>query len=550
MDPFFTTLIAVVIAFPVLAIVSFVMTLGNRERLKRLEFHLARIETNSARLLAGEAPAPAPLPPAPAPSEPLPAAAPEAKAEEGRLPRRNPRRRLLRRSCQNLQGPRQASKSASARNGSSGPAASRSRLAASSPRVRRSSRAGSDPAPASCSAHIVALVLIGAGEWTQAARDQDPDSPAFPRRIFRACSPRRAPAIAYADVDAAYVLYHFIGPGPRFHSAWAGRTRHARRCAPARACARGDGLIGAFVTPLIGSTETPNYLRALSLSRRGDGRRLRACARVAVALARDCRGGCERAVDLAGHRRVLPAATLKHVFHVAIGFVLSSLLIVSGFLFAPPVERGNRSILVSSGALGAYLFAAMLLVLATGHDSLALLLFCVLVVGTLCDCLAHRFELSPRRAHRRNLRRSDLLALGDRLRRRHARTAQRPGARQPVEARALSVRHAAHTRRFLRRPFPCVRQIFLCPGRRVAAHLGAVGWPRAAFAPIASSIPCPIIGSPASTVRFPSPARRFSSPALFALATEILTKRERAKRRDWHASGIFATGAVASLALA
>jgi len=66
MDPFFTALIIVVIAFPVLAIVSFVMTLGNRERLKRLEFHLARIEARLAGL-AGEAPAPAPAPPVPAP---------------------------------------------------------------------------------------------------------------------------------------------------------------------------------------------------------------------------------------------------------------------------------------------------------------------------------------------------------------------------------------------------------------------------------------------------------------------------------------------------
>ena len=47
---------------------------------------------------------------------------------------------------------------------------------------------------------------------------------------------------------------------------------------------------------------------------------------------------------------------------------MSALLIVSGFLFGPPAARGEID-LVSSGALGAYLFAAMLLVLATGHDT-------------------------------------------------------------------------------------------------------------------------------------------------------------------------------------
>ncbi len=38
---------------------------------------------------------------------------------------------------------------------------------------------------------------------------------------------------------------------------------------------------------------------------------------------------------------------------------------------------------MSSGALAAYLFASMLLVLATGHDTLALTLFVVLVAATM-----------------------------------------------------------------------------------------------------------------------------------------------------------------------
>ena len=61
--------------------------------------------------------------------------------------------------------------------------------------------------------------------------------------------------------------------------------------------------------------------------------------------------------------------------------MLAGLLIVSGFLFGPDAAPGEID-LVSSGTLAAYLFAAMLLVLATGHDTLALTLFVVLVAAT------------------------------------------------------------------------------------------------------------------------------------------------------------------------
>ncbi len=75
----FGLLIAVVIAIPVLAIVSIVLTLGTREHVKRLEFRLASLETRLAGTV-GEAPAPKPVS-APAP-EALRAEPPEARTEE------------------------------------------------------------------------------------------------------------------------------------------------------------------------------------------------------------------------------------------------------------------------------------------------------------------------------------------------------------------------------------------------------------------------------------------------------------------------------------
>src|SRR5262249_6199478 len=64
------------------------------------------------------------------------------------------------------------------------------------------------------------------------------------------------------------------------------------------------------------------------------------------------------------------------------GFTLGAFFIVSGFLFGPDSARGKIEF-VSSATLIVYLFAAMLLVLASGHDTLALILFVVLVTSTL-----------------------------------------------------------------------------------------------------------------------------------------------------------------------
>ena len=72
----------------------------------------------------------------------------------------------------------------------------------------------------------------------------------------------------------------------------------------------------------------------------------------------------------------------QHVFHVAAGFTFGAFFIVSGFLFGPDAARGKIEF-VSSATLIPYLFASMLLVLASGHDTLALILFVVLVTSTL-----------------------------------------------------------------------------------------------------------------------------------------------------------------------
>ncbi|MGZ3350563.1 MAG: DUF2339 domain-containing protein, partial [Xanthobacteraceae bacterium] len=69
-----------------------------------------------------------------------------------------------------------------------------------------------------------------------------------------------------------------------------------------------------------------------------------------------------------------------HVFHVVIGFALASALIVAGLWLGPDALPG-RVDGVSSAALGAYLIAATLLVLLSRHDPLALAAFAALAVA-------------------------------------------------------------------------------------------------------------------------------------------------------------------------
>lgn len=64
------------------------------------------------------------------------------------------------------------------------------------------------------------------------------------------------------------------------------------------------------------------------------------------------------------------------------GFVFTTLLVVCGFLFGPPAED-DRLEPVSSGSLAAYLFGAVLIVLASFHAEAAIVVFAILTAATL-----------------------------------------------------------------------------------------------------------------------------------------------------------------------
>jgi len=71
-----------------------------------------------------------------------------------------------------------------------------------------------------------------------------------------------------------------------------------------------------------------------------------------------------------------------HAFHVMSGFVLAALLVVCGFMFGPPADEGQIEP-ISSGSLAAYLLGATLIVRASFHADAAVIVFAILVAGTL-----------------------------------------------------------------------------------------------------------------------------------------------------------------------
>ncbi len=71
-----------------------------------------------------------------------------------------------------------------------------------------------------------------------------------------------------------------------------------------------------------------------------------------------------------------------HVFHVVVGFALAALIVVCGFMFGPDAA-GDEFEPISSASLAIYLLGAMLIVLASLHDGVALIAFAALVAGTL-----------------------------------------------------------------------------------------------------------------------------------------------------------------------
>lgn len=227
---------------------------------------------------------------------------------------------------------------------------------------------------------LFALALLAAGEWTR-RKEEISAIEALPIANIPAILTAAGTAVAFATVYAAYALYGFLAPASAFillGLVALGTLAAALLHGPALA---GLGIAGAFVTPILVSSNEPDfwalyiYLAIVTAAAFGLARirlwRWLAVTTIVFAL-----------LWTLPCLQCGPSMVAPHAFHVMAGFILAALLVVCGFMFGPPADEGQIEP-ISSGALAAYLFGATMIVLNSFHADAAMIVFALLVAGSL-----------------------------------------------------------------------------------------------------------------------------------------------------------------------
>src|SRR5579863_9578215 len=225
-----------------------------------------------------------------------------------------------------------------------------------------------------------ALALLAAGEWTR-RKESTSSIAVLPIANIPAVLTAAGTAVAFGTAYAAYALYDFLAPASAFillGLVALGTLAAALLHGPMLA---GLGIVAAFGTPLLVSSDDPNYW-ALYVY-------LAVVTAAAFGLAR-IRLWIWLAVTtiVLALLWILPVLTFAppdvgpFAFHALAGFALAALLVVCGFLFGPAADD-DRVEPVSSGAPAAYLFGAVLIVLASFHADSSVVVFAVLTAATL-----------------------------------------------------------------------------------------------------------------------------------------------------------------------
>src|SRR4051794_8936339 len=185
---------------------------------------------------------------------------------------------------------------------------------------------------------VFALALLGAGEWSR-RKESISNIAALPIANIPAILTAAGTAVAFATIYAAYALYGFLVPATAFvllGLVALGTLAAALLHGPALA---GLGVVGAFVTPILVSSDKPDYwalyiyLAIVTAASFGLARirlwRWLAVTTIAFAVLWIFPG-----LDCG------PSMIAPHAFHVIAGFILSAMLVVCGLMFGPDAERG------------------------------------------------------------------------------------------------------------------------------------------------------------------------------------------------------------------
>jgi uncharacterized membrane protein len=227
---------------------------------------------------------------------------------------------------------------------------------------------------------VLALVLVGLGELAR-RRELIAGLGEMPRAHIPSILTAAGTTVAYADVWAAYELYEFLSPAVAFLLLGLVALATLAAALVHGPALGGLGLVGAYVTPLLVSTQQPNYW-ALYVY-------LTVVTAAAYALARFrmwrwlaiTAAAFSVAWMFVGIGDPWNSSLPAHAFYALAGFALGAVFIVCGLFYGPPAEP-DRSEPLSSGVLAGYLLGAFMLVYATAHAPLALTTLFVLVAAT------------------------------------------------------------------------------------------------------------------------------------------------------------------------
>jgi uncharacterized membrane protein len=388
---------------------------------------------------------------------------------------------------------------------------------------------------------LFALALLAVGEVARRKESLSSIAP-LPIANIPAILTAAGTAVAFATVYAAYALYGFLAPPVAFVMLGAvalGTLAAALLHGPALA---GLGVVGAFVTPVLVSSDKPDYwalyiyiaivtAAAFALARIRLWRWLAVTTIVFSAL--------WMAVGIENTATFAP-----HAFHMIAGFALAAVMVVAGFMFGPTAEPG-RIERVSSFSLDVFLAGSMVLVLTNNHADAAMIVFSLLVAATFV--IAWRTESAVGAIGASAL--FVFVVFAEWAIRANPELTVMPGGAMPgIGTRADEGSISMHLIAAAGFGAAFGAAGFLAQGRSIGAVVPVVWAAAGVFTPLAllvalyariahldRSIPFAIIA--------------IAVAAAFAAITEILTKRD-ARPGQMIATALYATGTLAALALA